>query len=207
MPQRPSRRRAALSTLFGTGATVAITIAQAFILIPLCLTYLGGRAVRRLAGRIRAPRLAAAARPRDSQSHDAADRRLRRPERRRGGVALVRHGIVRAGCDRRRPRRRCHRVRPPGHRLGDGYPRPRPAHSLRRSDSAPSRARCCSATTACSGPRGVSAYRPGQRGAGGGALSGLLVSVGLLVAGFGVWSLAYGLLARAVVSAAGAVLS
>ena len=42
MPQRPSRRRAALSTLFGTGATVAITIAQAFILIPLWLTYLGG---------------------------------------------------------------------------------------------------------------------------------------------------------------------
>ena len=41
MPQRHSRRRAALSTLFGTGATVAITIAQAFILIPLCLTYLG----------------------------------------------------------------------------------------------------------------------------------------------------------------------
>ena len=38
------------------------------------------------------------------------------------------------------------------------------------------------------------------------ALSGLLVSAGLLVAGFGVWSLAYGLLARAVVSAAGAVL-
>ena len=38
------------------------------------------------------------------------------------------------------------------------------------------------------------------------AISGLLVSVGLLVAGFGVWSLAYGLLARAVVSIAGAVL-
>jgi O-antigen/teichoic acid export membrane protein len=37
----PSRRRAALTTLGGTGATVAITVAQAFILIPLCLTYLG----------------------------------------------------------------------------------------------------------------------------------------------------------------------
>ena len=39
--QRQSRRRAALTTLGGTGATVAITIAQAFLLIPLCLTYLG----------------------------------------------------------------------------------------------------------------------------------------------------------------------
>ena len=41
MLQQQSRRRAALSTLLGTGATVAITVAQAFILIPLCLTYLG----------------------------------------------------------------------------------------------------------------------------------------------------------------------
>jgi O-antigen/teichoic acid export membrane protein len=40
-PQRQSRRRAALSTLAGTGTTVAITVAQAFILIPLCLTHLG----------------------------------------------------------------------------------------------------------------------------------------------------------------------
>ncbi len=43
MPQRHSRRLAALSTLFGTGASVAITIAQAFLLIPLCLTYLGAQ--------------------------------------------------------------------------------------------------------------------------------------------------------------------
>ena len=41
MVQRQSRRRAALSTLVGTGATVAITVAQAFILIPLCLANLG----------------------------------------------------------------------------------------------------------------------------------------------------------------------
>ena len=39
--QRQSRRRAALTTLGGTGATVAITVAQAFLLIPLCLTHLG----------------------------------------------------------------------------------------------------------------------------------------------------------------------
>jgi len=43
MPQRHSRRLAALSTLLGTGASVAITIAQAFLLIPLCLTYLGAQ--------------------------------------------------------------------------------------------------------------------------------------------------------------------
>jgi O-antigen/teichoic acid export membrane protein len=36
-----SRRHAALATLAGTGATVAITVAQAVLLIPLCLRYLG----------------------------------------------------------------------------------------------------------------------------------------------------------------------
>jgi O-antigen/teichoic acid export membrane protein len=41
-PVRPqSRRHAALATLVGTGGTVAITIGQAFVLIPLCLAYLG----------------------------------------------------------------------------------------------------------------------------------------------------------------------
>ncbi|CAN5543429.1 hypothetical protein BH23ACI1_BH23ACI1_26730 [soil metagenome] len=36
-----SRRSAALSTLVGNGLTVGITVVQAFVLIPLCLTYLG----------------------------------------------------------------------------------------------------------------------------------------------------------------------
>ncbi len=36
-----SRRHAAVATLTGTGLTVAITVAQAFLLIPLCLTHLG----------------------------------------------------------------------------------------------------------------------------------------------------------------------
>jgi O-antigen/teichoic acid export membrane protein len=38
---RQSRRQAAIATLIGTGGTVAITIGQAFLLIPLCLAYLG----------------------------------------------------------------------------------------------------------------------------------------------------------------------
>ena len=36
-----SRRSAAFSTLAGNGVTVAITVAQAFLLVPLCLTHLG----------------------------------------------------------------------------------------------------------------------------------------------------------------------
>src|SRR5215210_4877473 len=40
-PRSQSRRRAALTTLFGTGATVAVTVAQAFVLIPLSLLHLG----------------------------------------------------------------------------------------------------------------------------------------------------------------------
>lgn len=38
---RVNRRSAALATLAGNGLTVTITVAQAFLLIPLCLAYLG----------------------------------------------------------------------------------------------------------------------------------------------------------------------
>jgi O-antigen/teichoic acid export membrane protein len=39
--KRPSRRHAAIATLAGTGASTAITVAQAFVLIPLALGALG----------------------------------------------------------------------------------------------------------------------------------------------------------------------
>jgi O-antigen/teichoic acid export membrane protein len=38
---RESRRHAAWATLTGTGLTVCITVAQAFLLVPLCLSHLG----------------------------------------------------------------------------------------------------------------------------------------------------------------------
>jgi O-antigen/teichoic acid export membrane protein len=38
---RERRRHAALATLTGTGLTVCITVAQAFLLVPLCLSHLG----------------------------------------------------------------------------------------------------------------------------------------------------------------------
>ena len=102
MPQRHSRRRAALSTLFGTGATVAITIAQAFILIPLCLTYLGGG----LYGAwLAASELLVWLQLLDLGIPNLMTQRIGASvgQMTRGGVALVRHGIVRAGGDRRRP--------------------------------------------------------------------------------------------------------
>ena len=206
MPQRPSRRRAALSTLFGTGATVAITIAQAFILIPLCLTYLGGGlygawlATSELLvwlqlldlgiPNLMTQRIGASV----GQSDEGTVSRwsgtglcvLAVIAAALAGVAMASAPLITAWA--RVPSTEAGAFTG-SFRLGVG------------------------ASAILLGYHGVLGIARGLQLTGvvnaaqvAAALSGLLVSVGLLVAGFGVWSLAYGLLARAVVSAAGAVL-
>ena len=206
MPQRHSRRRAALSTLFGTGATVAITIAQAFILIPLCLTYLGGGlygawlAASELLvwlqlldlgiPNLMTQRIGASVGQNDegtvSQWFGTGLCVLAVIGLALAGVAIVSAPLITTWA------------RVPSAEAG--------AFTGSFRLGAVASAMLLAYHGVLGIARGVQLTGVVNAAQVAAALSGLLVSVGLLVAGFGVWSLAFGLLARAVVSAAGAAL-
>jgi O-antigen/teichoic acid export membrane protein len=195
-----------MSTLFGTGATVAITIAQAFILIPLCLTYLGAGlygawlATAELLIWLQLLDLGIPNLMTQRIGASAGENDVAAVSRWSGtglwvlgvialalaGLAILCAPLVTAWA------------RVPASDAG--------AFTASFRVGAVASAMLLGYHGVLGIARGVQITGLVNAAQVTAALSGLFVSVGLLLAGFGVWSLAFGLLARAVVSVGAATL-